>query len=209
MPGLFQGEKPACTRLAYTECMSEESAARTWEDAASLQAVMVHRDRFLRFLLPRVEDEATAEDILHGAYVKALEHGAQIRDQESAVAWFYRTLRNAVIDHYRRRAARGKALATFAAGMPETYEPELPNRICACLGDVVQGLKPEYRSALESVDLLGLSVDEFASTEAISSNNAAVRLHRARRAAAAHLRTVCGACAEHRCLDCTCRRSKV
>lgn len=61
--------------------------------------------KFLSFLSPRVEDRATAEDILQFAYLKAMEHGSEIRDDESTVAWFYRILRNAITDHYRRRAA--------------------------------------------------------------------------------------------------------
>ena len=64
----------------------------------------------MRFLTSHVENAPAAEDILQAAYVKAVEHGAEIRDNENAVAWFYRVLRNAVIDHYRKRAAQNKAL---------------------------------------------------------------------------------------------------
>jgi DNA-directed RNA polymerase specialized sigma24 family protein len=56
-------------------------------------------DRFLQFLRGRVGDAATAEDILQAAYVKAIQHGGELREAESSVAWFYRILRNAVTDH--------------------------------------------------------------------------------------------------------------
>ena len=46
----------------------------------------------------------TAEDILQEAFGRALTRVDTLRDDESAVAWFYRLLRNAVIDHYRRTA---------------------------------------------------------------------------------------------------------
>jgi RNA polymerase sigma-70 factor (ECF subfamily) len=156
-----------------------------------------------------VEDAATAEDILQSAYLKAMEHGSEIRDDESTVAWFYRILRNAITDHYRRRAARGRAHEGFAQEVPDSYEPELVQTVCACVGDVVHDLKDEYRTAIEQVDLGGKSIEDFAQTERISANNASVRLHRARKAIAKQLTTVCGACAEHECLDCTCRRSQL
>ncbi len=174
-----------------------------------LERIVAHQSRFLSFLRMRVEDAATAEDILQSAYLKAMEHGAEIRDDESAVAWFYRILRNAIVDHYRRGAARVRAHEGFANEAPASYEPELAQTVCACVGDVVHDLKDEYRAAIEQVDLGGKSVEDFAQTERISANNASVCLHRARKAIARQLTTVCGACAEHQCLDCTCHRSQV
>ncbi|MGZ8780019.1 MAG: RNA polymerase sigma factor, partial [Thermoanaerobaculia bacterium] len=53
-----------------------------------------HR-QFLGFLERRLNDRALAEDILQDAFVKSLEKAESIRDDESAVAWFYRLLRNA------------------------------------------------------------------------------------------------------------------
>jgi RNA polymerase sigma-70 factor (ECF subfamily) len=174
-----------------------------------LERIVAHQDKFLHFLRARVEDAATAEDILQSAYLKAMEHGSEIRDDESTVAWFYRILRNAITDHYRRRAARGRVHEGFAQEVPDSYEPELVQTVCACVGDVVHDLKDEYRTAIEQVDLGGKSIEDFAQTERISANNASVRLHRARKAIAKQLTTVCGACAEHKCLDCTCRRSQL
>lgn len=174
-----------------------------------IERVMAQRDRFLRFLASRVEDSATAEDILQAAYLKAVERGSEIREGESTVAWFYRILRNAVIDHYRRRAARARAHEAFAVEAPQAYEPEIKAAVCQCIGDVIENLKPEYRTAIEQVDLGEMPVEDFAQLEHISPNNASVRLHRARKAVARDLKTVCGACAEHKCLDCTCRQGPV
>ena len=185
---------------------------RGQDQAASVdfvEQVTSQRERFLRFLSSRVENTATAEDILQAAYLKAIERGSEIHDQESAVAWFYRILRNAVIDHYRRRASTAKAHQTFAAEIPESYEPEIKAAACECIGDVIKNLKPDYRSAIEKVDLAEAAVEDFARSEQISPNNASVRLHRARKAVAKHLKTVCGACAEHKCLDCTCRHREL
>ena len=173
------------------------------------ERVAGHHDRFLSFLVPRVGSRAAAEDILQSAYVKAMEHEHELRSQESIVAWFYRILRNAITDNFRRQAAQTRAHEGFAAEAPSTYEPELEATACACIGDVVQELKPEYRNAIEQVDLGGLSLREFARRESTTANNASVRLHRARKDVAKRLTAVCGSCAEHKCLDCTCKRSQL
>ena len=178
--------QPATTR---------ETAARLAESHA----------RFLNFLRARVGDTATAEDILQAAYLKAIQHGSELRETESSVAWFYRILRNAVIDHYRQSATRAKAMDNALAEWKEEYEPELEAQVCACIQEVVRDLKPEYRDAIEQVDLAGASIDAFASAQHTTSNNAYVRLHRARKAVAQKLTQVCGTCATHKCIDCTCK----
>src|SRR5215510_12339488 len=85
------------------------------EESRSLSPAVIQRladshRQFLSFLEKRVESRAVAEDILQTAFVRGLERGAEVRDEESVVAWFYRVLRNAVIDHYRHRASTERAL---------------------------------------------------------------------------------------------------
>jgi len=174
-----------------------------------VERIAAQHAKFLSFLSARVEDRDAAEDILQSAYLKAVEHGSEIRDHESTVAWFYRILRNAITDHYRKEAARTRAHDAFATEAPASYELEIAQAVCACIGDVIHDLKSEYRTAIEQVDLGGVTVEAFAQSQQISANNASVRLHRARKAVAKKLMMVCGACAEHKCLDCTCRRSQL
>jgi RNA polymerase sigma-70 factor, ECF subfamily len=175
-------------------------------ESAILARITAHHSEFLRFIAARVGEPAAAEDILQSAYVKALERGSQLRDEESVVAWFYRILRNAIIDHYRRGSARSKAHDLFGGETPTSYEVELEQKVCACIGDVIGDLKTEYREAIEHVDLAGGSVESFAQLQNTTANNASVRLHRARKAVARQLLQVCGVCAEHKCIDCTCRK---
>ena len=176
--------------------------------ADRMERLIASRGKFLSFLSARLHDKAAAEDVLQAAYIKALEHGSDIRD-ESAVAWFYRILRNALIDHYRRTSVRDKGEAEYAAETPQAYETEIQQTACACVGDVIRDLKGEYREAIQGVDLGGQSVDDFAKASGITPNNASVRLHRARKSVAKALTAVCGSCAEHKCLDCTCKRSQL
>jgi len=124
-------------------------------EAALSARITANHDKFLSFLAARVGNAGTAEDILQSAYLKAIQHGSEIRNEESTVAWFYRVLRNAVADHYRRSGARETAYEQFAAEAPVSYEAELQQTVCACIGDVMRDLKEGYRTAMEQVDLGG------------------------------------------------------
>jgi RNA polymerase sigma-70 factor (ECF subfamily) len=66
-------------------------------------------------------------------------------------------------------------------------------------------LKPEYAEALQAIDVGGLPVKEYAERKGLSSNNAAVRVFRAREALRKRVAESCGTCAEHGCMNCTCR----
>ena len=83
-----------------------------------------HRE-FLGFLERRLGDRALAEDILQDAFVKSLEKAGDVRDESSSIAWFYRMLRNAVIDHYRRRGTRDRALEALADVVLESRSGKL------------------------------------------------------------------------------------
>lgn len=185
---------------------SKTPSARQKERLTSL--LLEQRSAFLRFLSGKVGMSA-AEDILQSCYLKLIENEPQIQKEESVVSWFYTVLRHAVIDYYRRNATRDHAHEQFAAELPVSYETELKANLCQCLPGVIEALKTDYRDALQAVDLNGQSVTEYALAQGTTPNNVGVRLHRARKAAAKRLTEVCGACAEHKCLDCTCRRSKV
>jgi RNA polymerase sigma factor (sigma-70 family) len=170
--------------------------------------LLEQRSAFLRFLTAKVGPEA-AEDILQSCYLKLVEKGPQLEKDESVVSWFYTVLRHATVDYYRRNATRDRAHEQFAAEAPVSYETELKANICQCLPGVLETLKAEYRDALQAVDVQGRSVAEYATSQGTTPNNVGVRLHRARKAAAKRLTQVCGACAEHKCLDCTCRKTEV
>lgn len=172
------------------------------------QALVANHRRFLAFLERRVGSRAVAEEILQSAFVKTLEKGGALQDGEGAVTWFYRLLRNALVDHYRRQAAEGRALEREAREAEEASEdPELKGAVCACVGDLLPTLKPEYADMVRQVDLEERAVPDVAREAGITSNNAGVRLHRARQALKKQLERSCGTCASHGCLDCSCKKA--
>lgn len=166
--------------------------------------------RFLDFLTARVRSREDAEEILQDAFVRGLQKAGEIRDEESAVAWFYRLLRNAIIDHYRHNAADRKALEAHARETPggdSTLDADLERAICACVNDLIPLIKPEYADLIRRIDLGGADVASTAGALGITPGNARVRLHRARTALRDELERSCRTCATHGCLDCDCARS--
>jgi RNA polymerase sigma-70 factor (ECF subfamily) len=161
--------------------------------------------RFLAFLQKRVGSRDEAEDILQDAFVRSLDHASSLRNSSSATAWFYRVLRNAITDYYRRQDRQGRALDRLSAETdPDAPDSELERVVCECVLSLVETLKPEYGAAIRRVDLDGLSVRDFAAEAGVTAGNAGVRLHRAREALAKQLARSCGTCLTHGCLDCRC-----
>jgi RNA polymerase sigma factor (sigma-70 family) len=173
-----------------------------------LDELLAQRKQFLAFVRRRVPDAGLAEDILQTAYLRAIEHRDDFKPSESAVAWFYRLLRNAVIDSYRRQSSKDKALEGWARELEGSSHPspDAHNEVCACLHGVLEGLKPEYSEVLHAVDLEERRVQDFAEEHSISASNAGVRVHRARAALRKQLMKTCAVCAEHGCVDCTCKK---
>ena len=172
-----------------------------------LETLLHQRTRFLAFLQRRIPDAAQAEDVLQTAYMRALQHEEDLQQQESVIGWFYRVLRNAVIDYYRRGATRNEALAGWAREMEGavTMPPELRDAVCECLSVAIEGLAPSYAEVLREVDLGEEPLAHFAKRHNLTQNNATVRVHRARAALRKQLIRCCGACAEHHCEACDCR----
>ena len=164
-----------------------------------------HR-QFLGFLERQVGRRDLAEDILQAAFVKGLTQVETLRDDEAVVAWFYRALRNATIDHHRRAGAAGRALERFAAEVEASTEPleAMRDEVCQCVARLAATLKPEYADALRRVEVEGASVSAYAAEKGLTANNAAVRVFRAREALRRQVKQSCGTCAEHGCVECSC-----
>jgi len=184
-----------------TDPRAAESSAR----GEALAVLAANRRAFLSFLERRVGGREAAEDVLQDAFARSLDK-VPFREGESIVAWFYRVLRNAVIDHYRRAGTSGRALDRLARELDEPIEPALDERdaVCRCVTRLSETLKSEYALALRRIDVDGVSVQEYAAEAGITANNAGVRVFRAREALRKRVVRWCGACAERGCIDCTC-----
>jgi RNA polymerase sigma-70 factor (ECF subfamily) len=179
-------------------------------DSSPLEILVENHRAFLAYLERRVGDRALAEDILQDAFAKITARPEALPEDEALVPWFYRTLRNATIDQYRRRGAAARAMEAFARVLETQTAPdvELEREICACVSRLATTLKPEYAEALRAIDVDGTPVKAFAEARGLTASNAGVRVFRAREALKKRLMESCGTCAEHGCVDCTCQQHR-
>lgn len=162
--------------------------------------------KLLAYVSSKVGDPDLADDLFQDSLLKALQKAGDLRDEDRLIPWFYRILNNAVADHYRQREVAARYLPQLAADSAAEPPPLEREALCQCFVDLIPTLKPEYAEALNRLDLAGEEAASVAAALRISPNNLKVRHHRARQALRQRLEETCRICAEHACLDCTCKR---
>src|SRR5262245_53533740 len=175
--------------------MHDEPAAEKPVTPQVVELLVANHREFLRFVERRIGNRALAEEIVQDAFVRSLDRGDEIRD--SVVGWFYRVLRNAVIDRQRRQAVADRRLDEFAAELASSADggEELAGVVCRCVAELAGTLKPEYADALRRIEVEGIPVKDYADTLGISANSAGVRIFRAREALRKQVARSCGTCA--------------
>ena len=197
---------PPCNTRLYTEIVHDTEQQQELAPAP-IDVLLENHRAFLKYLERRVGDRDLAEDILQDAFAKVIDHPEQAPGAEGVVPWFYRALRNAAIDRFRRAGTASRALEAFARELETQTAPadEVEAEICACVSRLAATLKPEYAEAIRSVDIEGMAVKDFALRRGLTASNAGVRLFRGRDALKRRVLESCGTCAEHGCRNCTCR----
>lgn len=126
-----------------------------------------------------VGNVADAQDLTQEAFIKALQHQEQLKDEQKAAHWLSRIATNTAID-FLRRSGR----ATFCEiedAHPETHSSESPEQILLrfeqknYLEDGLRLLSPRERAALILRDVEGLPAEEVA--ERLNCSKATVRSH--------------------------------
>jgi len=177
----------------------------------TLAQILQNRDRFRKYLSRRLDNEAAAEEILQHALLRALESEGHLQNRDRVIPWFYRVLRNALTDHYRREATQTQKYREFmnelevGSAQKVASADELGSAICQCVNGLLPTLRPAYVELLRSIDLESQPPETVAKRLGISVNNLWVRLHRARAALRKSLVQTCGACSTHACLECNCK----
>lgn len=175
-----------------------------------LHRLLEQQPAFRSFVRRRVKDDALAEDLLQQSLTRALERLHTVKNDESAVAWFYRILRHAIVDFYRAQAAEQRKGEAFLGELTARGEDKVPSldevkaEICACFQRLLPAMRSNYAEMIRRIDLEEEPASRVAQDLKISQNNLTVRLHRARQALRAGLEQACGICSQHGCLNCTC-----
>ena len=130
------------------------------------------------FILKRVPDEPSAEDILQDVFLKIHTHIGSLKESDKLQSWIYRIARNAITDYYRTHK--------FTPDLPEVpYVPEDPfddviSDLLPYVKELVDSLPPDYRQALILTEYEGLTQRELAEKLGISVSGAKSRVQRAR-----------------------------
>jgi len=154
--------------------------------AAALESVWheMHAS-LLRFIARRVDDPRDAEDVLQDVMVRIQRHAGEIDDYENLSAWIHQVARNAVIDSYRRRAARPEQPAGTSVDVAGTTLDAVPSpaaraELAHCLRPLLRQLDGKYREALELTELEGVSQVAAAERLGLSVSGMKARVQRGR-----------------------------
>src|SRR5687768_16176206 len=79
-----------------------------------------YRSLLYAFILKRVHDSFTAEDITQEVLIRVYTHLDNLASSEKFLAWLYQIARNAIADYFRRSASETEIPTTIAA--PEATE---------------------------------------------------------------------------------------
>ena len=147
--------------------------------------------RLYRFILKRVSDEATADDILQEVFLKIHTRMHTLQADDRLEAWLYQITRHAIIDHYRRPVRLIQIDETLPAPASESAEPDAAEEIAASLREMAESLPELYREALILTEFGGLSQQQLADRLGISLSGAKSRIQRARQKIKADLLACC------------------
>lgn len=172
------------------------STSDAGQDSAAVRRLIECRSDLMRFFRRRLNRPEDGEDAFQDFCLKVI-RAADVPDDARVDAWLRRVMRNALTDHYRRRAVRRRAIAAYEAEpsepvvQPAADQPEDP---CHCVRDLVSTLRPDYAEIIRRAYLEEEPREQIAADLRLTINNVGVRLHRARRALKEAIEERCPTC---------------
>lgn len=132
------------------------------------------------FILKRIPDEQSADDVLQETFLKIHTRIATLRDEEKLQSWMYQIARNAIADYYRAQKATVELPETLPVPDEPVFEDEVIKDLIPGVKAMVDNLPAPYREALILTEYEGLSQRELADRLGLSFSGAKSRVQRAR-----------------------------
>ena len=167
--------------LVVTETASWRGAARDRARAAdwSLEGIEEtyrrHAPRFRRVASAIVRDAATAEDVVHDAFARAVARRRSLRRSDAEIGWIWRIVVNSALSRSRRMQVEARALERVGAEAPPEQTPA-DERVRDC----VARLPERQKLALFLRYYADLDYDTIAAALAIAPGTVGKLLHDAR-----------------------------
>jgi RNA polymerase sigma-70 factor (ECF subfamily) len=141
-----------------------------------------------KFVARRVSDPRDAEDVVQDVMLRIQRHADEIEHVDHLAAWMHQVARNAIVDFYRRRAARREQPTDMTELIERTMDivSEAPppadtsGELARCLSPLVARLSETYGEALRLTELGGLTQAEAARQLGLSTSGMKARVQRAR-----------------------------
>jgi RNA polymerase sigma-70 factor (ECF subfamily) len=132
-----------------------------------------------QFILRRVPDTHSAEDILQDVFLKIHTRIDTLHQQDRVSAWIYQIARNAIADYYRAQRPTSDLSERLIA--PDAIpEEDVVRELLPCVAAMVDALPDTYREALRLTEYEGMSQKELSEQLGISFSGAKSRVQRAR-----------------------------
>jgi RNA polymerase sigma-70 factor (ECF subfamily) len=131
-----------------------------------------------QFILKRIPDEQSADDILQEVFLKIHTGIGGLRDREKLPAWVYQIARNAIYDYYREE--RTSVELAEVPYLPDDPYDDVVAELAPCIRHMVESLPARYRQALILTEYEGLSQKALSEQLGLSFSGAKSRVQRAR-----------------------------
>lgn len=139
-----------------------------------------YRDRLYRFILNRVNDPATAEDLVQDVLTKAYDKLEGLKEQDKLLTWLYQITRNAIIDHY-RQDHHTHGLEEFLVIDEPQEAAESNKELACCVMPFIRQLPPPYQQAITLSEIEGMKLKQVAVQQGVSLSGVKSRVQRGRK----------------------------
>jgi RNA polymerase sigma-70 factor (ECF subfamily) len=158
--------------------MSEQPDSAIETFACVLNAWHAHEKELRSYLIHRVGDRPTAEDMLQEIFLKSIRQGVGFCQLDNPRAWLFQVARNTVVDHVRLEKPQIELTEELVAPPENHCDPV--DELAICLIRNLTVLSPEDRHLVEQCDLQGIPQQDYAEVHGLSLTAMKSRLRRAR-----------------------------
>lgn len=143
-----------------------------------------HAPEIHDFLARTVHDPGVAEDLTQNTFIRLIERGDTVREEEKLRPWLFTVAHNLAVTHVTRRRPADPIEAAFAiaSGEKGPEEEAIASAAARLVWDAARCMEPRQYAVLDLTVRRGFSVAEVAEVLEISPAHAAVVVHRAREA---------------------------